>query len=109
MTDNDPSYGKMTKRVVFTVNDHVHAKFLVKLKYAGFKQSQFFRLIMDAYIDEDDNFLAFIDKIKPQSQKHKNKSKKLRLAGTKIANDMGLNEGEIENIFDILEQEFPDL
>ncbi len=106
---SDVPYGKMDKRVVFMANDHEHAQFFLKLKHDGFTQSGFFRAVMEAYIQDNDAFLSFVDEIKPQSQTRKKKSKKLRQKGKQIISDFGLNDGEIENIFDILEEEFPDL
>ena len=104
-----PEYGKHEKRVVFTENDHKHAKFILKLKYDGFTQSAFFRHIIDGYINDNESLLDFIREVKPQSKRKKAKSKKLREKGKKTLADLALNDGEIENIFDILEQEFPDL
>jgi hypothetical protein len=108
MSDS-PSYGKMEKRVVFTANDHEHAQFFLKLKHDGFTQAGFFRAVMEAYIRDNEAFLSFVDEIKPQSQERKKKSRKLRQRGKQTISDFGLNDGEIENIFDILEEEFPDL
>tara|TARA_Y100000034_G_C6754267_1_gene335505 strand:- start:456 stop:782 length:327 start_codon:yes stop_codon:yes gene_type:complete len=108
MADSN-GYGKQQKRVVFTENDHKHAKFILKLKYDGFTQSAFFRHIIDAYIDENEAFLNFVEEIKPQSKLKKSKTKKLRQTGKQTVADMALNEGEIENIFDMLAEEFPDL
>ena len=67
-------YGKLTKRIVFTENDHRHAQLILKLKHDGMKQSQFFRSLVTAYID-----------------------------------DFGFTDGEIENIFDLIEEEYPEL
>ena len=102
-------YGKMNKRIVFTANDHEHAKFILRLKHDGFTQSSFFRLIINAYIQENETLLRFIEEINPQSRQRKKKSRKLREIGKQTMSDLALNDGEIDNIFDILEQEFPDL
>ena len=102
-------YGKMNKRIVFTANDHKHAKFILRLKHDGFTQSAFFRLIIDAYIKENETLLRFVEEINTQSQQRKKKSRKLRESGKQTMSDLALNDGEIDNIFDILEQEFPDL
>ena len=64
---------------------------------------------LDAYIDENEAFLNFVEEIKPQSKLKKSKTKKLRQTGKQTVADMALNEGEIENIFDMLAEEFPDL
>jgi len=99
----------MDKRVVFVAKDHEHAQFFLKLKHDGFTQAGFFRAIMDAYINDNEALLKFVEEIKPQSKVRRAKSAKLNKAGKDLVSAMGLDEGEVENIFDILEQEFPDL
>jgi hypothetical protein len=47
--------------------------------------------------------------MKPQNKKKKAKSKQLRDKGKQKMEDFGLNEGEIENIFDLIEEEHPEL
>ena len=99
----------LNKAIVFTTNDKKQAEFLVRLHYDGFTQSNFFRLVLNAYMESDSELMPFIDKIKPMAKERKRKSKKLRETGEQLVRDFALNAGEIENIFDILEQEFPDL
>jgi hypothetical protein len=107
--EHEINYGKLNKKVVFTDNDHRHAQLLIKLRTDGLTQASFFRSVVSAYIEEDVDFLKFIDRIKTQSIKHKTKARKTRKKGSQNVKDLGLNEGEIENIFDILAQEHPDL
>ena len=47
--------------------------------------------------------------MKPQNKKKKAKSKQLRNKGKQKMKDFGLNDGEIENIFDLIEEEHPEL
>jgi hypothetical protein len=110
MSQNEEiNYGKLNKRIVFTDNDHRHAQLLIKLRSDSMTQADFFRSIVGAYISGDQDIQNFIDRIKKQSLKRKEKSKRLRQAGAQKVKDFGLNEGEIENIFDIIEEESPDL
>ena len=102
-------YGNLTKRVVFTENDHRHAQLIVQLRYDGLRQSEFFRHIISGYIDGDQQIRSYIDEIKAQSVKRKTKSAALRKQGAQTLKDHALNEGEIDNIFDLLEEEFPEL
>jgi hypothetical protein len=106
---HDVDYGKLTKKIVFTENDHRHAKLLVKLNYDGMRQSEFFRHIISGYIEDDERIQEYIDECKQQSLKRKAKSKRLRHQGKDNVRSLALNDGEIENIFDLLEQEFPEL
>jgi len=102
-------YGNLTKRIIFVDNDHRHAKLLVKLKYDGLKQSDFFRHIVSGYLANDTRIDEYVEELKTQSLKRKSKTRKLKQAGRRNASDLNLRKEEIENIFDILEEEHPDL
>lgn len=109
MSSDDIDYGKLNKRIVFTENDHRHVKLLMRLKADGLTQSKFFRCLITGYIDGDIRIHEFIDEVGGLSIKRRNKSKKLREEGMKKLSDFSLNDGEIENIFDIIAEEHPDL
>ena len=70
------------KRVVFRENDTTHANLRVRLHYDGVKQSQFFRGCIDAYLNQDKDFMAFMETLKSEkgslSKLRNEKSKKLR-------------------------------
>ena len=103
------NYGKLTKRIVFTENDHRHAQLILKLKHDGLKQSEFFRSLITAYIAGDERIQSYVDEISSLSKQRKTKSKKLREKGTQAVSDFGFTDGEIENIFDLIEEEPPEL
>ena len=103
------SYGANTKKIVFTDTDHRHAQFLIRLNHDGLKQSQFFRAIITAYINSDVRIQEYIDEVTNFSLKKKQKSKRLRAKGHATASDFGLQDSEIESIFDLIEEEYPEL
>jgi len=107
--DHDLDYGKLNKRVVFTENDHRHAKLLLRLKADGLTQAKFFRNIITGYIDEDPRIQEYIDEVGGLSIKKKNRAKKLREEGQQKMRDFALNDGEVENIFDLIAEEHPEL
>ena len=72
------NYGKLTKRIVFTENDHRHAQLILKLKHDGLKQSEFFRSLITAYIAGDERIQSYVDEISSLSKQRKTKSKKPR-------------------------------
>ena len=88
---NKIDYGKLTKKIVFTENDHRQAKLIIKLKQEGLSQSAFFRHIITAFLEEDERIISYIDEVKQQSQSRKSKTKQL------------------VDIFDIIAEEHPDL
>jgi hypothetical protein len=107
--EHNIDYGKLNKRIVFTENDHRHVNFLMKLKTIGLTQSKFFRYIVTGLINDDPRIHSFIDDVSDVSLKKKRKSKKLRESGEQKINDFGLNNSEVENIFDMIAEEFPTL
>jgi hypothetical protein len=97
------------KRVVFRENDQVHADLRIRLHYDGIKQSDFFRGCIEAYLNQDSEFEDFIEILKSKKSKlsknKQTKSKKLKEKGKELVNKLALNSGEIENIFDMIEEE----
>ena len=102
-------YGNLTKRIIFTDNDHRQAQLLIRLKQDGLTQSAFFRHMITAYITGDHRIQGYVDEVKDQSKIKKVKSAQLRNKGKTTLKDFALSEGEIENIFDLLEEEYPEL
>jgi hypothetical protein len=106
---HDIDYGNLTKKIVFTDNDHRQAKLIVKLRQDGLSQSAFFRHIITAYLEEDDRILSYIDEVKPQSKVRKAKTATLRNTGSQRSRDLGLSEQQLVDIFDVIAKEHPDL
>jgi hypothetical protein len=102
-------YGNLTKRIIFTDNDHRQAQLLIRLKQDTLTQSAFFRHIITGYITGDERIQGYIDEVKQQSKSRKAKSKRLRHKGKTTLKDFALSEGEIDNIFDLLEEECPEI
>jgi len=102
-------YGKLNKRIVFTENDHRHVKFLMKLKELGLTQSGFFRSIITGVIDDDDRLFSFMSENTKLSKKRVAKATSLRQSGKELASDIGLEQSEIDNLFDLIQEEHPEL
>tara|TARA_R110002020_G_scaffold37239_17_gene112588 strand:+ start:25332 stop:25667 length:336 start_codon:yes stop_codon:yes gene_type:complete len=107
------NYGKQEKRVIFHDSDHRHAKLKIKLKHDGLSQAQFFRAIVTGYLTEDERILDFVDEYKKennvQSKDKIKKSRKLIDEGKQNIKNFTFEENEIENIFDLIEKEYPEL
>jgi len=106
-------YGKNEKRISFMDNDKRNAEMIVRLKHDGLTKTKFFRAILTGYLERDAAIVDFVDRIKEsdnmQSKNKSRKVKQLEEKGNKNKTKFGLNEGDIENIFDMLEKEHPDL
>lgn len=107
--DIDVQYGKLNKKIVFTENDHRHAQLILRLKHDDLRQSEFFRAMITGYLKQDERIMSFIEELRTQSIKKQTKSKKLRQKGKQLLNESGFSEDQIEDIFDLIAEEHPDL
>ena len=106
-------YGKEYKKITFYDSDKRHADLRIRLQYDGMKQSEFFRAVVTAYLEKDENFMTFLDQHMSDNEvRSENKRKKIKKANKKqkeVKSKFALDEGEIDSIFDLLEEEHPDL
>ncbi len=106
-------YGVNDKKVIFYDNDKRHADLKVRLQHDGLTQSAFFRMMITGYLQNNEQLLAFIDDYKEQnkvqSAKQRKKTNKMIERGRQTEAEHGLKESEVENIFDLIEQEHPEL
>ena len=105
----ETNYGNNTKRIVFTENDHRHAQLILKLKYMRITQAAFFRHIITGLIEDDPRILEYTNGISFKSKAKKAKSQKDQNFGRQKIRDFGLSEEDVENIFDLIEEEGPEL
>jgi len=105
----DTEYQNLNKRIVFTENDNRHAQFMLKLREIGITQSKFFRLIITGFIDDDERLFHFINENSGQSKTKIKKINKLKQKGKELMRDLAFDDTEIENIFDLIAEEHPDL
>ena len=103
------SYGGREKRIVFYETDNHHAELKIKLHYDGFKQGEFFRSVIEAYLGDNENIAKFIEEYKIKNNKQSNRQRKIinkeEKSAKKIKNTFALDRNDIESIFDLLEEE----
>ena len=106
-------YGHNRKKVVFYSTDKAHADMKIRLKYDGLTQSNFFRGIIAGYINKDPAINDFIDRLKEElgTQGARKRKQTVRLLehGEEVSSKFGLGDADVENIFDIIEKEHPEL
>lgn len=107
--DEQISYGKTKKRIIFTDTDHRHAQLVVRLRHDNLTQSDFFRLVVSGYLSGDTRIQSFIDENKDMSKVRKAISKKLTQSGKEKTKQLGFSDEEITDIFDIIAEEHPEL
>ena len=112
---SEPKYGTMNKKVVFYDSDKRFAELKIRLQHDGVSQAQFFRGIVTGYLMQDGDVLSYVDKLKAsknignRSKKSIKEERELINTGKEQLDKLALGDDEIENIFDILEKQNPDL
>jgi|TARA_B100000678_G_C17810716_1_gene342841 hypothetical protein len=103
------SYGGREKKIVFYETDNHHAELKIKLHYDGFKQGEFFRSLVEAYLGDDENIAKFIEEYKIKNSKQGKRQRKIIKkeieTAKEIKNKFALDKTDIESIFDLLEEE----
>ena len=106
-------FRKAEKQVCFEDFDKNHADLKIRLHYDGLYQNEFFRLMMKKYINKDVNMMKIVDEYKEQKQNQsklsRKKSRQLVEKGRDLKKQFALEPSDVENIFDILEKEYPEL
>lgn len=99
------------KKLVFNIDEDLHARFKIALYYDRLGQSTFIKHIIAGYLTNNKHIRNFIDDLLASSlsASKKRNRKKDRIEQQKTINDFALNEQEIQNIFDLIESENPDL
>ena len=112
---SEPKYGTMNKKVVFYDSDKRFAELKIRLQHDGISQAQFFRGIVTGYLMQDGDVLSYVDKLKAsknignRTKKSIKEERELINTGKEQLDKLALGDEEIENIFDILERQNPDL
>jgi hypothetical protein len=101
------------KKISFSITESEKVELKIQLQYDNFTQIGFFKAIIKGYLEKDKDLYTFINKFKKenriQSKEQRNKIMKNIKEATEIKSKFALNDDEVENIFDILEQEHPEL
>lgn len=106
-------YGKNDKRISFMDTDKRAAELIIRLKNDGLTKTKFFRAILTGYLERNQDIVSFLDSYKESTgSQSKNKTRKIKNIEKNEKdqkNKFGLNDGDIQDIFDLLEKEHPDL
>ena len=105
------NYGKTGKRILFYDTDKRHAELKIKLQYDGLTQSEFFRAIVTGYLEDDPTMIEYVGAYK---EEYGRQSKRQQKVVEKEMNESKSTESvfakdELNNIFDIIERENPEL
>ena len=100
------NYDEMQK-VTFYADKDEHVRLKIRLQQDSITQSDFFRCMLQNYINKDEAILELIDnykeKNKIQGRIKREKSMKLIEKGREEAHKFAFSDDELENIVDIIE------
>jgi hypothetical protein len=100
-------------RISFEINKEDMVRFKIRLVDDHLTMSDFFRGVIKQYVENCDEILDVVDEIKKEKNVGVVNTRKLLEKEKKkedsVRNKFGIKKSEIENIFDILEEEHPDL
>ena len=106
-------YGTSSKKIMFYDTDKRHADLKIRLQHDSMTQSDFFRIMVTGYLDKDPRIMEYIEEFKStsgvQSKADRSKTSKMIRAGNEMEAAHGLKDSEINSIFDLIEQEHPEL
>ena len=101
------------KRIVFEESTHKHAQLKIRLEYDSLTQAEFFRCLISGYLNKDTKIIKYIEEYKLSKGKDSKRNAKYREKDTQKGDELlekfGIKDSELENIFDLIEEEFPDL
>ena len=104
---------KESKRVYVYMDEQQHVKLKIRLNYLGISMSEFVRVCADGLLDQHPIMEQYMDHYRETSEKFSKKAakkaKKDREQSDKLMEDLGLNLDDIENIFDIIEKDHPEI
>ena len=85
----------------------------IRLRIDNMNQSMFFRMMISGYLERNESIVCFVEEFRRDNQlEGRTHSKEITRSAKKaqdVKNKFGLNENDIENFFDIMEEEHPEL
>jgi len=105
----DHIYGKEKRMISFEDKDGNLARLIVKLRHESLSRAEFYRAITLGFIEDNpllDDFVLAYKKKKEYFRKNRQKIlNKERKDSDETLERFGLNPNEVEDIFDIIEEE----
>tara|TARA_Y100001938_G_C8013286_1_gene391225 strand:+ start:358 stop:708 length:351 start_codon:yes stop_codon:yes gene_type:complete len=110
MSDKIEEYGQLNRRVYPTLyydsTDSVYVNFIMKLEYEKLTKTEFFRAVVNGFIDGDKDINSFIENYKERKELDSKRSRRMikreREKADEIDKRFALTPEDIENIFDLI-------
>ena len=101
------------KNIVFSDTHIRHAQLKVRLDYDGLSQAEFFRSIVTGYLNKDKDLIEYIQNYKSskgiQSKRNIKYVEDDNKKSSELLGKFGIKSDELEDIFDIIAEEHPEI
>ena len=101
------------KKFMFYDTEERQADLRARLHYDGMNQSHFFRAMISGYLEKDPDLINYMDRYKEAYQiqgiNKRQESKRIFIKGEETKKKFALSDNDIEDIFDLIAEEHPDL
>jgi hypothetical protein len=100
---------KKRKKIMFYETEERQISFRIRCQQDELTQSEFLRMMVTGYIENDSLIFEYIDqqkeKLNLQGRMKRDKSRRVKLHTEQNAKKFSLDKNEIEDIFDMIEME----
>ena len=97
------------KKIMFYDTPQRQAQLKIQCQHDGLKQSEFFRMMVEGYINNNPDLIKFLHECKEkysiQGKEKRDKAQRIRKVGQENAKQFSLDDSDINNIFDLLEND----
>ena len=104
---------KKDKKIIFDDSSQRHARLKIRLEYDELSQAEFFRCFITGYLEKDERIISYLNSYKLKKKSQSKKNIKLMNKDNEKSEDLlskfGIKDNELENIFDMIAKEHPDL
>ena len=104
---------KTRKKFMFYDTEKRQADLRIRCGYDGINQSQFFRMMITGYLENDSAILKYIDNFKEkmnlQGKLKRSYIKRMHKESQETKKKFALNENDLESIFDIIAEDHPEI
>ena len=104
---------EVKKKVQFVDTDIRHAQLRIQLERQSLTQAEFFRACLTGMIENDPTFMKYIKNYKDSKKIGQKRSAKVIEKEDRVSDDLmkkfGIKDDELENIFDLIAEEHPEL
>jgi len=109
--NNIEEYGWLNRRIYPTLyydsTDSTYVNLIMKLEYEKLTKTEFFRAIVDGFVEDDEHIQKFIENYKEDKQIDHKRSRRMiakeRSEAEEINKKFALSPEDIENIFDLID------